>query len=81
MAANTDLFHQASTGSLDWLTQRISKAVADIGLRYHRAAGRKVVRALDARQLRDAGIDAVYTARSEEAAARAVSLANLLSLR
>jgi uncharacterized protein YjiS (DUF1127 family) len=81
MAANIDLLRQTPTGTFDRLAQALKKVVTDIGLSYRQATSRNVVQSLSERQLRDVGIDQVNAAQGKDAAAKAVLLANLSSMR
>lgn len=73
----------ASSGTGLWagLADALERGIWRILIARKRKAWRRELAELEPRQLRDAGIDAVYAKRSQEAAARAVRLANLTSLR
>ena len=81
MAARSELLQPTSNDLVDWTLRRISAWTADMSARRRRNAGNRAIRILGERQLRDVGIDAIYESQRKEAAANAVLLANLLSLR
>lgn len=81
MAARSELLQPTSNDLVDWTLRRISAWTADMSARRRRNAGNRAIRILGERQLRDVGIDAIYESQRKEAAAKAVLLANLLSLR
>lgn len=81
MAASSELLQPTSNDLVDWILRRISAWTADLSVRRRRSAGNRAIGILGERQLRDVGIDVVYEAQRKEAAAKAVLLANLLSLR
>jgi uncharacterized protein YjiS (DUF1127 family) len=81
MTAKSDVLQPMSIGAVDWVLHQIATWAADLRDQRRRNASNRVIQALSSRQLRDVGIDTVYETRRKEAAAKAVLLANLLSLR
>lgn len=81
MAIQSASVASAGTGLWAGLAYAVARGISRIVIVRKRAAWRRELAELEPRQLRDAGIDAIHAKRSEEAAARAVRLANLTSLR
>lgn len=71
----------AGPGLCAGLAYAVARGISRILIARKRAAWRRELAELEPRQIRDAGIDAIYAKQSKEAAARAVRLANLTSLR